>query len=186
MKKIFFAIMAVAALSFTACDNAPKANVEEANADSIVIEEPSVNVDETISALSAAVESSNAEEAQSILEKAKAYIAQLQEEGKIEEAKVYIAKIQEFIAANEEKITALTNGNETISNLVSAVKAIPTDVADAATEAAEGVKDAAADAASDAKEAVNDAANAAVDKGKEEAGKAIDNAASTVKGKLGI
>ena len=186
MKKIFFGIVALAAITFTACNNAPKADVEAADVDSLVVEEPTVNVDETISALSAAVEASDAEQTQSLLAKAQEYIAQLQAEGKLEEAKVYIAKIQEFIAANEEKIASFTGGNETVANLVSAVKALPIDVADAVSNVAEGAKDAVVGAANDAANAATDAANNAVEAGKQEAGKAIDNAANAVKGKLGL
>ena len=149
MKKIFVAIVAVAAISFTACNNASKQDIEAANADSI--EAPAVedevaaeaatedvaDVDATISALTSAVEASDAEQTQSLLAKAQAYIAKLQADGKLEEAKAYIAKIQAFIAANEDKIAAYTGNN-------------------------------------------------AVEAGKEKAGKAIDDAAKSVKGKLGL
>lgn len=193
MKKIFFAIVAVAAITFTACDGTAKGGSDNdsiATDTTAVVEEPGANADATISALSAALESSDAEQAQSLLQKAQEYIAQLQAEGKLEEAKAYIAKIQEFIANNEEKISSLTAGNETISNLVSAVKAIPVDATEAANAAVESAKDAAADAANaaveSAKDAAADAANTAKETAKEKAGAAVDNAASAVKGKLGL
>ena len=184
MKKIFYAIVAVAAITFSACNGTVKGDQETDTiaADSVVAEAPEADVDATITALSAAVESNNAEETQSLLAKAQAYIAKLQAEGKIEEAKVYIAKIQEFIAANEEKIAQFTAGNETLSNIVSAVKAIPVDAA----AVAEDAKDAVVGAATDAKNAATDAANNAVESGKKEAGKAIDNAAGAAKNALGI
>ena len=160
-------------------------------------EAPEANVDAIISSLSTAVADNDAEATQTFLQKAQAYIAKLQEEGKLEEAKVYIAKLQQFISENEEKITQLTAGNETLGNIVSAVKAIPVDVANAATDAAEGAKNAVVGAANDAANAANDAANAAaqkatdaannaVESGKKEAGKAIDNAAGAAKSALGI
>ena len=195
MKKIFFAIVAVAAISFSACNGTAKGGEEtdSINADSVVAEAPEANVDAIISSLSTAVADNDAEATQTFLQKAQAYIAKLQEEGKLEEAKVYIAKLQQFISENEEKITQLTAGNETLGNIVSAVKAIPVDVANVA----EGAKDAVVGAANDAANAANDAANAAaqkatdaannaVESGKKEAGKAIDKAASDVKGKLGL
>jgi hypothetical protein len=195
MKKIFFAIVAVAAISFSACNGTAKGGEEtdSINADSVVAEAPEANVDAIISSLSTAVADNDAEATQTFLQKAQAYIAKLQEEGKLEEAKVYIAKLQQFISENEEKITQLTAGNETLGNIVSAVKAIPVDVANVA----EGAKDAVVGAANDAANAANDAANAAaqkatdaannaVESGKKEAGKAIDNAAGAAKSALGI
>lgn len=188
MKKIFFAIVTVAAISFSACNGTAKGGEEtdSINADSVVAEAPEANVDAIISSLSTAVADNDAEATQTFLQKAQAYIAKLQEEGKLEEAKVYIAKLQQFISENEEKITQLTAGNETLGNIVSAVKAIPVDVANAATDAAEGAKNAVVGAANDAKNAAADAANNAVESGKKEAGKAIDNAAGAAKNALGI
>ena len=195
MKKIFFAIVAVAAITFSACNGTAKGGEEtdSINADSVVAEAPEANVDAIISSLSTAVADNDAEATQTFLQKAQAYIAKLQEEGKLEEAKVYIAKLQQFISENEEKITQLTAGNETLGNIVSAVKAIPVDVANVA----EGAKDAVVGAANDAANAANDAANAAaqkatdaannaVESSKKEAGKAIDNAAGAAKSALGI
>ena len=195
MKKIFYAIVAVAAITFSACNGTAKGGEEtdSINADSVVAEAPEANVDAIIASLSTAVADNDAEATQTFLQKAQAYIAKLQEEGKLEEAKVYIAKLQQFISENEEKITQLTAGNETLGNIVSAVKAIPVDVANVA----EGAKDAVVGAANDAANAANDAANAAaqkatdaannaVESGKKEAGKAIDNAAGAAKSALGI
>ena len=195
MKKIFFAIVAVAAISFSACNGTAKGGEEtdSINADSVVAEAPEANVDAIISSLSTAVADNDAEATQTFLQKAQAYIAKLQADGKLEEAKAYIAKLQQFISENEEKIAQFTAGNETLGNIVSAVKAIPVDVANVA----EGAKDAVVGAANDAANAANDAANAAaqkatdaannaVESGKKEAGKAIDNAAGAAKSALGI
>ena len=181
MKKILFAIMALAAITFTtSCDGTGKTNTpnDSVNADSIVTEAPvapEANVDAMISSLSTALAENDVEATQTFLQKAQAYIAKLQEEGKIEEAKAYIAKLQQFIKDNEEKISQFTANNKTLSNIVSAVKAIPVDVTNAAADAAESAKNAA-----------TDAANNAVESGKKEAGKAIDNAASAAKNALGI
>lgn len=195
MKKIFFAIVAVAAVTFSACNGTAKGGAEN---DSIAtevaeVEETATDADATISALNTAIEAGDAEQTQSLLQKAQDYIAKLQAEGKIEEAKAYIAKLQQFISANEEKIATFTAGNETLASIVSAVKALPVDaavLAEGAKTAAEGVAADAAQKANDAANAAaqkaNDAANAAVETGKQEAGKAIDKAAADVKGKLGL
>ena len=194
MKKIFYAIVAVAAITFSACNGTAKGGDET---DSLAVDTaavvPEANVDAMISSLSTAVADNDAEATQTFLEKAQAYIAKLQEEGKLEEAQAYIAKLQQFISENEEKIAQLTTGNETLGNIVSAVKAIPVDAAavaegakDAVVGAANDAKNAATDAANNAKNAATDAANNAVESGKKEAGKAVDNAANAVKNSLGI
>ena len=195
MKKIFYAIVAVAAITFSACNGTVKGeqNTDSIATDSVVAEVPEADADATITALAAALNDNNAEETQSLLQKAQDYIAKLQAEGKLEEAKAYIAKLQQFISENEEKIAEFTAGNETLGTIVSAVKAIPVDAAavaegakDAVVGAATDAKNAAADAANNAANAANDAANKAVESGKKEAGKAIDNAAGAAKNALGL
>ena len=98
MKKIFYAIVAVAAITFSACNGTAKGGEEtdSINADSVVAEAPEANVDAIIASLSTAVADNDAEATQTFLQKAQAYIAKLQEEGKLEEAKVYIAKLQQW------------------------------------------------------------------------------------------
>ena len=195
MKKIFYAIVAVAAITFSACNGTVKGeqNTDSIATDSVVAEVPEADADATITALAAALNDNNAEETQSLLQKAQDYIAKLQAEGKLEEAKAYIAKLQQFISENEEKIAEFTAGNETLGNIVSAVKAIPVDAAavaegakDAVVGAANDAANAATDAANNAANAANDAANKAVESGKKEAGKAIDNAAGAAKNALGL
>ena len=195
MKKIFYAIVAVAAITFSACNGTVKGeqNTDSIATDSVVAEAPEADADATITALAAALNDNNAEETQSLLQKAQDYIAKLQAEGKLEEAKAYIAKLQQFISENEEKIAQFTAGNETLGNIVSAVKAIPVDAAavaegakDAVVGAANDAANAATDAANNAANAANDAANKAVESGKKEAGKAIDNAAGAAKNALGL
>ena len=195
MKKIFYVIVAVAAITFSACNGTAKGGAETDSiaADSAAVAQvPEANVDAIIASLSTAVADNDAEATQTFLQKAQAYIAKLQEEGKLEEAKVeakvYIAKLQQFISENEEKITQLTAGNETLNNIVSAVKALPVDAAalagdakDAVVGAANDAANAATNAANNAANAANDAANKAVESGKKEAGKAIDNAAGAAK-----
>ena len=184
MKKIFYAIMAVAAITFSACNGTAQGgdNTDSIAADSVVAEAPEADVDATITALSAALADNDAEQTQTLLEKAQAYIAKLQADGKLAEASAYIAKLQQFISENEEKIAQFTAGNETLNNIVSAVKAIPVDAAALAGDA----KDAVVGAATDAANAVTDAGNNAVESGKKEIGKGIDNAAGAAKNALGI
>jgi hypothetical protein len=189
MKKILFAISALAAITFTACDGTAKGGSENDSIpteDSLVVEEPGADVDQTIEALTVAIQDNDAEKFQTLLQQAQAYITKLQAEGNLEEESAYLAKLQQFIANNEEKVAEYTAGNETFASVVAALKAIPTDAAAAAADVAEDAKTAAKDAKSAVKDAANDAANQAVETGKAEAGKAIDKAASDIKGKLGL
>ena len=188
MKKIFYAIMAVAAITFSACNGTAQGgdNTDSIATDSVVAEAPEADVDATITALSAALADNDAEQTQTLLEKAQAYIAKLQADGKLAEASAYIAKLQQFISENEEKIAQFTAGNETLNNIVTAVKAIPVDAAALAGDAKDAVVGAATDAANNAANAATNAANSAVESGKKEAGKAIDNAAGAAKNALGI
>ena len=179
MKKIFYAIVAVAAITFSACNGTAKGgdNTDSIAADSVVAEAPEADADATITALSSALAANDAEQTQSLLQK----------------AQEYIAKLQQFISENEDKIAQFTAGNETLNSVVSAVKAIPVDAAALAGDAKDAVVGAANDAANAANDAANaaaqkatDAANNAVESGKKEAGKAIDNAAGAAKNALGL
>lgn len=193
MKKIFLAIMAVAAITFSACDGTAKGGSETDSIAAVATEK----ANEAISELSTAIESASAEDAKSVLTKAKDYITQLQKEGKIEEAKAYLVKVQEYITENEEKINEFAAGNETISNIVATIKAIPADALDVAnniatdTEAAvEEAKEAGSEAVEEAEEQVKEAVEEAEEKAKEAANEAVDKAAedakNAIKDKLGL
>ena len=188
MKKIFYAIVAVAAITFSACNGTAKGgdDTDSVAADSVVAEAPEADADATITALSSALAANDAEQTQSLLQKVQEYIAKLQADGKLEEAKVYIAKLQQFISENEDRIAQFTAGNETLNSVVSGVKAIPVDAAALAGDAKDAVVGAANDAANAAAQKATDAANNAVENGKKEAGKAIDNAAGAAKNALGL
>ena len=193
MKKIFLAIMAVAAITFSACGGTAKGGSETDSIAAVATEK----ANEAISELSTAIESASAEDAKSVLTKAKDYITQLQKEGKIEEAKTYLVKVQKYIAENEETINEFAAGNETISNIVATIKAIPADALDVAnniavdTEAAvEEAKEAGSEAIEEAEEQVKEAVEDAEEKAKEAANEVVDKAAedakNAIKDKLGL
>ena len=177
MKKIFIAVMAMAAVTFTACNNAPKADVETEVTDSLTVEEATANVEEAIDNLADAIHAENAEEVESILQKMTDEIAKLKEEGKVEEAKEYLAKVQQYIVENELKINSLAENTPAIKSVVSAVKAIPSEAIDAATAATEKAKDAANEAVEATKEGVSEAAKATKE-GVSEAAKATKEGVS--------
>lgn len=175
MKKIFIAIMAAAAIGFSACTGSTEG---ASGNDSISVED-----------VTKAIQSGNAEDAKSYIEKAQAYCTKLQEEGKIDEAKKYLEDLQKSIAENKDKITSLGIPE----NIVSAVtnfdlSAIPSTAKEKAEGAIENAKDkigeAATDAVDKAKEEATNAVNNAVDKAKEDAANAANKAKEEVSSKV--
>ncbi len=208
MKKIMMMLAATASLFLASCQG-NSTNNSDNSSDSIQ------NVAQVAAALTSALQSGNTEVIQQKLAEAQDYIAQLTASGQLDEAKAYAAQVQEFITTNEESIKSIVGDNNIVNSTLSAIKAIPTDatntasdaasnVADAAddavnaaTEAAANAKQAASDAASNAKQAVSDAASNAKQAtsdaasnakqaASDAASNAIDNAASNAKKKLGL
>lgn len=201
MKKIFFAVAAIAALTLTSCNNSTSGSCCENDStccDSITIEEPGVaEAVETVQSISSALQSGNAEETKSALEKAQAYIEELIKNGNAEKAAQYASQIKQFVNDHKSEIDAIASGNETLAGLVSAISSLPTTT-DEALNAISGdastVKEAINAQASDAVENIKDEAKKKVDEkvqeakdaAKDKASKAVDDAANAIKGKLGI
>ena len=206
MKKFVLAVMAVAAIGFTAsCGN--KTQQAEVEVDSVAIVDSlaSAAAQTDIDAISALLNGGDATKLGEALAAVKEKIAKLIKENP-EVAKEYVAKVQDFLSENTDKIQAVVGQNETVQVAVNAlteaepddiIKGFLTSVGDAATE----VKDAAVDAANEqvdaAKQAVQDKANEAKDAAdkkvqetkdaaKQKANEAIDNAAKDVKKGLGL
>ncbi len=200
MKKIFIAVMAIAAISFTSCVNNANGSADNGSAccDSLTIEEPGVaEAAETVETIASALQSGNPEETKTALEKAQAYVQQLIENGDAEKAAQYASQIKQFVETHQSEINAIASGNETIAGLVSAVSSLPTTAQDAIkaiTGDANAVKDAVDEKAADAVEDIKTAAKDKVDEkvqevkdaAKEKASKAVYDAANKLKGKLGI
>ena len=204
MKKILLAVMAVAAIGFTACGNKTQ-QAEAVDSVAIVDSLASAAAQADIDAISALLNGGDATKLQEALAAVKEKIATLIKENP-EVAKEYVAKVQTFLKDNADKVKAVVGDNAAVQTAVSAItETEPTDivngfltsVGDAATE----VKDAAVDAANQqvdaAKQAVEDKANEvkdAADKkvqetkdaAKQKANDAIDNAAKDVKKGLGL
>jgi len=204
MKKILLAMMAVAAIGFTACGNKTQ-QAEAVDSVAIVDSLASAAAQADIDAISALLNGGDATKLQEALAAVKEKIATLIKENP-EVAKEYVAKVQTFLKDNADKVKAVVGDNAAVQTAVSAitetepadiVNGFLTSVGDAATE----VKDAAVDAANQqvdaAKQAVEDKANEvkdAADKkvqetkdaAKQKANDAIDNAAKDVKKGLGL
>ena len=206
MKKFVLAVMAVAAIGFTAsCGN--KTQQAEVEVDSVAIVDSlaSAAAQTDIDAIKALLNGGDATKLGEALAAVKEKIAKLIKENP-EVAKEYVAKVQDFLSENTDKIQAVVGQNETVQVAVNALtEAEPDDIIkgflSSVGEAATEVKDATVDAANQqvdaAKQAVQDKANEAKDAAdkkvqetkdaaKQKANEAIDNAAKDVKKGLGL
>ena len=191
MKKLLFAVMAVAAIGFASCGN--KAQQAEAADGTEVVAGADV-AEGIIANLKEYVETKDAAKLQEALKAAKEKIAELIQQNP-EAAKEYVAKVQEYLKENAESIKALVGENEAANAAVSTLTSVEPEAVvnglleqvgnkaeetkDAAVEAAEAAKDAAVDAAKEKAEETKAAA-------KEKANEAIDNAAKDIKKGLGL
>ena len=206
MKKFVLAVMAVAAIGFTAsCGN--KTQQAEVEVDSVAIVDSlaSAAAQTDIDAISALLNGGDATKLGEALAAVKEKIAKLIKENP-EVAKEYVTKVQDFLSENSEKIQAVVGQNETVQVAVNAlteaepddiIKGFLSSVGDAATEVKDATVDAANQQVDAAKQAVQDKANEAKDAAdkkvqetkdaaKQKANEAIDNAAKDVKKGLGL
>ena len=206
MKKFVLAVMAVAAIGFTAsCGN--KTQQAEVEVDSVAIVDSlaSAAAQTDIDAISALLNGGDATKLGEALAAVKEKIAKLIKENP-EVAKEYVAKVQDFLSENTDKIQAVVGQNETVQVAVNAlteaepddiIKGFLSSVGDAATEVKDATVDAANQQVDAAKQAVQDKANEAKDAAdkkvqetkdaaKQKANEAIDNAAKDVKKGLGL
>ena len=206
MKKFVLAVMAVAAIGFTAsCGN--KTQQAEVEVDSVAIVDSlaSAAAQTDIDAIKALLNGGDATKLGEALAAVKEKIAKLIKENP-EVAKEYVTKVQDFLSENSEKIQAVVGQNETVQVAVNAlteaepddiIKGFLSSVGDAATEVKDATVDAANQQVDAAKQAVQDKANEAKDAAdkkvqetkdaaKQKANDAIDNAAKDVKKGLGL
>lgn len=170
MKKTFFLALGVAAMSFVSCGN--KTNEGE-NVDSAEVVDTVVvaadDADAVVAQLTELVTAENKEGVATIVEQVQQKISELISAGKAEEAAAYAKTIQEYLKANADQIKAITNGNETISNIVNAVVSLPTDAQTITTAAAGLLEATAVNAAENVKNAAEAKANEVVENAKEQA-----------------
>ena len=174
MKKLLLMIAAVAALAFVACDKNANANAEEANEDSIAIENL-INAPDSAAAIAA-------------LDALQKKAEDLKAAGDTIKANELLAKVKAAIDANKDKLTALVPAIGEI-NLLDKAKEAADSVAAAGKDAAAEVVDAAKEKVAEAAEAVDKAAAKgaeAVDKGADAAKNAAKGAAEDAKKKLGL
>jgi len=193
MKKFILAVMAVAAIGFTACGNKTQQG-EAVDSVAIVDSIATAAAQEDINAISGLLEAGDAAKLQEALAVVKEKIAAFIKENP-EVAKEYVVKVQDFLKENADKVKAVVGDNAAVAAAVSAVTEIePANVVnglletvgDAATEAKDAAIDAANQKIEEGKQAVEDKANEAKDAAKQKANDAIDNAAKDVKKGLGL
>ena len=195
MKKIVLAVMAVAAIGFSAsCGNKTQQAEVEVDSTAIVDSLASAAAQGDIDAISGLLDGGDATKLQEALAAVKEKIATLIKENP-EVAKGYVAKVQDFLKENADKVKALVGDNAAVASAVEAVTSIEPDkvvsgflntVDSAATSAKDAAVDAANQKVDEAKQAVEDKANEVKDAAKQKANDAIDNAAKDVKKGLGL
>ena len=205
MKKILFAVAAVA-FTFASCGNKTQAPVEAAvDSTEVVAQEANAAADEAVANLTELLNGKDVNKFQEALDAIKAKAAELVAVNP-EIAKEYVAKVQNFLKENADKVKAFVGDNAAVNAAVSALTAVSADevvsgfmsaVGDAATNAAEGAKEAVDGAVDNAKDAANkavedakavteDKVKEAVKDAKEKGAVAIDDAAAAAKKKLGL
>lgn len=179
MKKVFITAMVAAAIMATSCGNKTTANVNAEDSTSMVDATVSGSEDKVIDEMTKQIENGDAESLKTTIEGVSEEYAKLVEEGKLDEAKSYASKVKEFINTHSEELNTLTSGNVTITQLVNAVKNLPTDVKTTAEEAAAAVKTDAENVtktvADDVKKEAQNKVDEAKSNAKDKASKAVNN-----------
>jgi gas vesicle protein len=221
MKKVFVMVMVACAMTLASCDGGNSSTSEN---DSTAVEaaeatEAAVNQDlEDIQGeIEEGIATGQGDAVLSSIEAYKAKIAALIKAGDTATAQKYIDKLKEYVENNKETINSVSeevsqSATTTLADLANQIAAVPSQVKNAAEDAAEGVvndakeavkskvdetvengKQAVSDAVENQKKKVNDAVNEqkqkasdAVNAQQQKANDAINKAASDVKSKLGL
>lgn len=192
MKKTLFLAIAAVSMAFASCGN--KTNAAADAVDSTEVSSAASQVDSVVNALDAQLQGKDAQGLQATVESVQKTYQELVESGKVEEAKAYASKVKEFLDKHAAEITAVTSGNTTVTDIVNAVKNLPTTAVTTTEEAGAAVKsdveNAAKTVANAAKDSVKSKVNKAVDEASKEASKkasdAVNNAANKALKGLGL
>lgn len=161
MKHLFFAAVAAATITLSACSSADKAAKEESNDFKAKIEN-----------------CTNPDSIAVYVKQAQEYADKLVKEGKIDEAKKYLADIQPVV---EKKAPALVS---TFDAVKAAVDKIPAAADSLKNDAAANAADVAKAKADEAAQKAGDAARTAVKDASDKANKAAADAAGAAKDKV--
>ncbi len=198
MKKIFFAALAVAALTVSSCGNKTNANAEAVDTSAVIpYGEGDSSLNALVDQLKRAIDSKDAGTLSAVLTNFQATYASLVKSGKLEEAKNYASQIKTLISENADAIKGVAGDNSTISSLVDGINSLPSSTSTTAEEAAAAAKAAPAsvtntvkDAAGTTKESVEtkvkekvENAKEKVESAKEKATEKVDEAVDDAKSK---
>ena len=177
MKKLFALAAVAAAMSLGACTNNAKTAEENLDFENATPET-------VVSTLVEKVQSGDATAVVEAVETIQAELKDALDSGDVEKATEYASKIQAFVTENAEKLKELNVNTVTLTDIINAVKNLPTtaegvaeDAAAAVEADAEAAKDAAVEAADAAVEEAKAKANEAVEAGKAKANEAVQDAA---------
>jgi len=167
MKKIFAFAMAAIAMSFASCGSKTASNTAELDSvacDTAACAEcPKGAAQQVVALLQEQIENANPEQIKSIGATIAEKVSQFLAKGDNEAVQTYTAVISNFIAENADKLKEI-GASSSITEALSKVEGIPTDIIETATQAVSGVKSAALTSAMEAiakGESVTDAIKAA-------------------------
>lgn len=184
MKKLFFSIIAVTALTLTGCGNKAKnnANAPAGNTNETEVVDASTlsaeareSMDAVTKELTNVLNTNNTEALPTALANIAATYKAFVNAGQLENARTYGALIKNFVNQNVEKIKKLVPNNATINNLLTNINNLPTATATTLEEAKNAVSN---DIVSLASDGVRKAAGAGVSA--EEAAEAIKSMPAAV------
>lgn len=198
MKKIVLAVMAMAAIGFTSCQN----KQQQAPADDqTAVESAAIDVESAISEvtaqLSEQIEAQDAGKLQEVLASVQEKVVTFLKTNP-EIAKQYLTKVQDFLKENADKIKAFAGDNQAVQSAVDALTVAPAEnivdglmqvvggAQEAGQEAIDAAKQAGQDAVDAAKQAAEDKAKELKEDAKEAASEAVDAAANEAKKAIGL
>lgn len=199
MKKILFAVVAVAAICFTSCGNkTQQADAEAVDSVAVIDSLSEEAAHASIDALSSVITAKDADKLKDVLETCKAKAVEFVKQNP-ELAKSYLTKVQNFLKENKDKISEFVSKSPAaqdafnalisvdaengLSNFISAIEEKAVEVKDGAEAAA---KDAVQEQVDNAKAAAQEKADEAKAAAKEKTNQAIDDAAAKAKKSLGL
>lgn len=171
MKKLFFAVVAVAALTFASCGNKSNANaeaVDNAKVDTTALASEAELIYNALRAqLVKALDEGNAAKLTTALANFEAAYKTLANSGKLEDLRTFGVRIKNLISEQADNIKKVADGDVTISSLVSDIEGLPTssditleDAKSAVSEKAVGMANEGLQKGADAAATVEEAENA--------------------------
>ncbi len=165
MKKLFFTVLAVSALTLASCGSKTEsANPEAAQTEAVELEgDTKATYDKLVAQLQEALSSNDPQALTTTLANLAASYKALVNADQLDQALQYGQAIKDFVSNNSETLTAVAGDNSTISNLISTISNLPTDATTTADQAKEAVSSDAVSLASSALQKAADASATASD-----------------------